>query len=238
MASLLIAFSMVLGGCEGAPKAARLDSAIGSYERGDLDVGFEQATEIMDATRGADREQAAYVAALCAYGMGDLDEAELRLRILQDASDPALAARAEASLGLVRMRQGRYGEAATHFDTAESGLEGDDARQARDFGHLARHYAVTGRTDWSPRSQPLAATNGNFTLQAGAFRERSRADVVARQYQTIANREGLGSVRVVKSRERRETLYLVQMGRFQTRQEAARLRGQIGRLDLIVASTG
>jgi len=80
-----------------------------------------------------------------------------------------------------------------------------------------------------------AATVG-FTLQIGAFNDKNRARNAAEDAESIARKEGLGRVRIIPRRDARgQPMYLVQLGWWVTRVEAAAARGKLGRLEYIVA---
>ena len=232
MCSRLLSPSLCLAallavGCGSAPPAASLSLAIEQYDAGDYQAGYETASEVMRRRSGPERDRAVYMAGLCAYRLDDLDEAELRLRLADDSSDAQTQGNAQAMLGLVRMQQGHPEEASRLLEDAAATLEGDDGAQAARYSKVA-----AGRAPVSARGSA-----GGFTLQAGAFRQRDRAGAAASSLERLAARHGLGPVRIVPDHERlRGTLYLVQVGHFPTRGEAARARQSLGRREYIVAT--
>jgi hypothetical protein len=68
--------------------------------------------------------------------------------------------------------------------------------------------------------------------------ERVRAEAAAEEVGRLTG-EGVKAVRIVDARDDRgRPLYLVQFGRFATRQEAAAVREALGRRSYIVAPVG
>lgn len=255
LAQLLVlggAVGISLPGCETTPKTGSLTQAIADYNAQRYAQSHERAASVMASARGTEREQAAYIAGLSAYRLGQFDEAERRLLWAAQATDPQIAAKSKAMLGQVRMEQGRPREAATYFADAARGLAGEDARQCAHHAAVAYQQCgdVASSRYWQAEAQRIAASstsfataaghynnNGavSFTLQAGAFEDRRRAQRAADQVKSLAIREGLGEVRIVPHRDARgKRLYLVQFGRFATRSDAAEARSRLGRLELIV----
>lgn len=254
LAQLLVlsgAVGILLPGCETTPKTGSLTQAIADYNAQRYAQSHERAASIMASARGTEREQAAYIAGLSAYRLGQFDEAERRLLVAAQATDPQIAAKSKAMLGQVRMEQGRPREAATYFADAARGLAGEDARQCAHHAAVAYQQCgdVASSRYWQAEAQRIAAsstslataaghhTSGSvgFTLQAGAFEDQRRAQRAADQIKSLAVREGLGEVRIVPHRDARgKRLYLVQFGFFTTRSDAAEARNRLGRLELIV----
>ncbi len=197
---------------------------------------------------GLDRDQAAYLAGLSAYHMGDLQQARQRLNLAVRSADSATAARAQAALGLVAIREDRHREAAALLEAAVGGLQGDDARQAAYQALIASELAGDGARDSQglPHAfsgSPAFSGRGGggsepalFTIQVGAFRDRKRAIEAAADAAPVARRHRLGPVSIVPvTDDRGQRLYLVQFGGFRTRSEAVNVRGRLGRLQFIIA---
>ena len=210
----------------------------------------QRATAIARETRGLKRDQAAYLAGLSAYQLGDLSSAQRQLMTAAESPDRATAGRAKAVLGLVRVNQDRPSDGALLLAEASGVLAGEDSRQAAYQASMAYREAgddASART-WrriadgrqTGGQQALAmnsgASVGRFSLQAGAFRQRKHADNAARNVAQLVQQHGLGGIRIIESRdERGRILYLVQFGEFQTRLSASNARRLVGRLDVIVA---
>ncbi|UCD75315.1 MAG: SPOR domain-containing protein [Phycisphaerales bacterium] len=242
LSCVLILFAA--GGCETAsgphgPPGDLLDRAVTDYEAGRYETAGGRAGEAMRSATGPQREDAAYLAGLSSYRVGRVDEAERRFMIASASSRPETAGKAAAMLGIIRLDQNRPREAAALFEKAEGLLAGPEAIRAAEHARLARRLAgtpaVAGGFDYAADA-PSTSPSGLFALQVGAFRDAAGADRAAQSAQEIADRAGLGAVRIVASAdERGGRLYLVQFGRFASRSAAAVVRNQIGRLEYIVA---
>lgn len=93
---------------------------------------------------------------------------------------------------------------------------------------VARSNTTTGGSN--------ASSATGFTLQVGAFKEKTRAQQAAADAQKLASRDGLGSVKILTRKDNRgSTMYVVQFGRFATREAAAAARSKLNRLNYIVA---
>lgn len=127
--------------------------------------------------------------------------------------DAINAAGAKASLGLAQLDEGRPTGAAQLFEEAAALLRGQAGSAggtgAGGAGGVSTHAGAAG-----------------FTIQAGAFRERARAEDVAAEVSQL----GLGQARIVSKRR----LAAVQVGDFQSRQAAMDALRSVGRSDFIV----
>lgn len=237
----------VVGGCESTPKQAgseaSLAGALQQYRLMDYHAAGTQATEVMSRTRGADRADAAYLAGLCDYQAGHLEQANSHFQQAERDASSSTRAKARAMRGVICFRQKKYHEAATLLESSEDQLRGNDAREAAEYARQARLYA-TGSSDWSiirshstsSGSTSPAIPGTGFTIQVGAYHQRTGAESAARQVETQAAKYGLGDVRIVISRdERGRTLHIVQVGSFSTRVEADSMRRRMGNLEYIVA---
>jgi tetratricopeptide (TPR) repeat protein len=242
---------LVMAGCA-APSSstsapADLNRALEDYHAGRYTEALQEAAAVQDGTSGVRSRDAAYVGGLAAYRLGDLIEARARLNVATASASPLTAGKARAVLGLVYLELEQPQEAATHLAAASRTLDGDDARQA------ARHAAIAYRragdevaaAEWLRAgegrgrmpSADLMGTGGVFTLQAGAYRQRPRAEQAALEAAELAETHGFLPVRIVpRNDERSGMLYVVQMGRFDTRTAAVSARQRLGRLQYIVAA--
>ena len=205
-------------------------------------AGLTCVTAGCSTARTIDPGRADYRAGLSAYGSGDNELARLRLTAAVTELHGEEAAKARAALGLVELAQDRPAEAAEAFAVAWPALHGHDARQAARFAAAA--YRQLADDDaaavWDRRAHPQQdrpRRRGSFTIQVGAFRERSRAERAAIDAAEVAEQTGLGPVRIVTRNDHRGTaLYIVQLGSFGTRTEAASARARVGNLQYIVAA--
>lgn len=94
--------------------------------------------------------------------------------------------------------------------------------------------APIGRTGVSPADS--SSTVGDFTLQAGAFRDEGKARRRADDLRGRSVRTGLGEPRVVAKRTSDGlTLYVVQIGSFRDRSAADGALGRLGESGIVVA---
>jgi hypothetical protein len=226
---------------------ADLSRALQDYHAGRYATALQRAAAVQAGTAGDRSADAAYVGGLAAYRLGDLTEARGRLVVATGSSSPATTGKARATLGLVLADQGRPQEAAAEFAAAARTLTADDAQRAA--LHAAKAYRRAGdeaaaetwlRVAQGRGRRPGAAgagTAGRFTLQAGAYRQRPRAEQAAVEAAAIAEGHGYAPVRIVPRRdERGGVLYVVQVGRFESRTAAVSARQRLGRLQYIVAT--
>jgi tetratricopeptide (TPR) repeat protein len=246
LASVLALASLAgLPGCESTQSGSSLESSLTAYRAGRYEVAVREAESTMDAASGIARYEAAYLAGLAAYRDGDHVTAERHLRTALSNPDRRTAAAAFATLGLIKLDQGRNGEAGDLFAAAYPTLDEAEARRAAEHAVLAyrldgndcaaaRWATVTGGS--TPR--PAVATSGGFSIQIGAFRDRVNAHAAADAAETDARRIANTPARIVaQSDTDGQTRYLVQFGEFASRTAADAARRSLGRLDYIVAPT-
>lgn len=241
---LLPLLMCLLAGCESTPQAGGLDQALTDYHAGRYALAHRRATEAIRTTGGEQRLQATYLAGLSAYRLGRLDDAERLLLTASRAEDEATAANARATLGLLRLDQGRPADAAELLRRAAPGLSGPDAAQAARYAAAAsRQAGAAGPTRaWVARAEDgedtfcgEAGKSTAYALQVGAFQDRRRAERAAADAAPVAGEAGLGSVRIIpRTDERGRRLYVVQLGRFDSRRQAAGIRLRLDRPDYIV----
>ncbi|MCH8342494.1 MAG: SPOR domain-containing protein [Planctomycetes bacterium] len=243
---ICVAMAIVQAGCKSTPRAAELDQAVGDYQAKRYAMAQKRAVRVQRSLRGPRGGDAAYLAGLCAYQLGDLGQAEQWLTTAARSSHRLTVGKAKAALGLVLMDQHRPHEAAGRLKEAAGILVGVDARlaayhaamayqQAGDEASADRWFKVAGG-DAGIDATDAASRPILFTLQAGAFRHRRHAERVAGDVSRVAMHYGLSAARIVPSRDQRgQTLYLVQFGRFRSRSAAAAARSDLGKLQYIVA---
>ncbi len=236
---------LIAGGCQAPGSTGKLTEAVGDYNAGRYLLASRRATEAGRQAGPRLKAEAAYVAGLSAYRLGDVEEARVQLDLAAGSADPQTAGRAKAMLGLLLSSKGQSNDAAQLFKAAAGALRDEDARQAAHHAALAYEQAgdpVAAET-WAAFSAGFARRDltglgtapAGFVLQVGAFRDRDRARRAAGDAAVLARRHGHGPVRIVPGVEARgQSLHLVQFGRFPTRSAAANARGQLGQLEYIV----
>lgn len=247
--ALLCTLPLLLG-CDNNQRTTGLEVAVSQYEAGQYREAFDTAVRTQRAAQNPERARAAYVAGLAAYHLNQPDEAERRFLIAQQSPEPETAGRARAMLGTIRMDQDRPLDAAEHFKAAARLLNG---REANEAAYRAGQAYQAGGDSSSARAQfTIAGSRANdsdlrasaneqltrtgFAIQVGAFRDRANAETAAQEAQTIADRHGLGDVRIISQPDPRSGgfLHVVQFGQFGTRGTADDMRQRIGNLRWIV----
>jgi tetratricopeptide (TPR) repeat protein len=252
-AGLILTSVAFLGGCSSSSSTASLEPAMQHYEEGSLSLAKMEAQQIYQRKDG-DRWEAAWVIGLCNQRLGRMTAARINFELASDSPDTELAARARAMLGQNLMESGQPEAAAIQFEHAWPNLTGEDRRQCAE--HASNAWAAAGRQDQAERWQSLADTpeyvasdpstttsttstaRGRFTIQSGAYRDadgakRARIDLASR-----ADNAGFDEP-VIRTRTDRHgaTLYLVQMGTFQSRHAAQTAMRSLRDRDLIVVAS-
>lgn len=249
----LFAAVLTLSGCSGGGNTgtSSLRMAVQDYEAQRYTRAYERAEPLTHSSVARTRAEASYVAGLSAYKTGNRDEAERKLLVAGASTDAGLAARANAMLGVIRIDQQRYREAAILLEKAQPMLTGEDARQAarqlavanQGLGDTAASQKWIARSNQAIDSHITESESRNhqvstdlFALQVGAFKSRQHAESAASLAARDVDRNGLGPLRIIPSRDDRgQLLYLVQFGSFPTRSSAASTRERLGKLGYIVA---
>lgn len=244
---LILVAPLVAMGCASTPTGPGSDGlsgALNDYNARRYTLARRQAAEVRRAGASDHRQRALYLEGLCAYRLADYSAARPLLAEAAQGSG-RVAARASAALGLVLLVQQRPDDAGDAFAVAARGLTGDDARKA--VYYAARSYGEAGDEDaaslWTRilqqpgRERPAGAAGASFTIQVGAFRDRSHAENAALRAAEIAEDHGLAPVRIVPRRDQRgDVLYVVQVGSFGSRTAAMSARRRLGNLQYIVAT--
>lgn len=251
--ALLCTLPLLLG-CDNNQRTTGLEVAVSQYEASQYREAFDTAVRTQRAAQNPERARAAYVAGLAAYHLNQPDEAERRFLIAQQSPEPETAGRARAMLGTIRMDQDRPLDAAEHFKAAARLLNGREANEAAyraGQAYQAGGESSSARAQFTIAGSRASASGGDadlrasaneqltrtgFAIQVGAFRDRANAETAAQEAQTIADRHGLGDVRIITQSDPRSRgfLYVVQFGQFGTRSTADDMRQRIGNLRWIV----
>ncbi len=232
---VLVIAAAMLSGCAGGGGSAPLDAAARAYEAGRYDEAFAEAERAASTGAGRARVQGQYYAGMSAFQLGRGAEAERYLRGLTEDADDSIAGHSSATLGLIALEGRRYAEAVERFRAASGRLEGNDRAWAayhcglayQGLGQLsaARTQFVLARgsaTEESLRNLAVAALGETgYVLQIGAFSSRSNAERKAMEFEGRF-KERYGAATVVERREGAETLFLVQVGLFQSYESARR----------------
>ena len=219
----------------------RLSQAISDYDAGRYESALKNAESARSNAPSMARYKAAYVGGLAA---ARLDRTATARRLLTQAiasSDRSISSRANVTLGTILLEDDEPLSAARAFDRAALQLDGTEADNARYLAGVA--YREAGHAQEARRRFASAATTGNvelatqassaieatgFSIQAGAYRDHSKAERCAQECSAAAVKIGLGVARIIPIQRNGSTLYAVQVGNFPTRTDAEDARRRLG----------
>lgn len=239
---LLTAVLIVTGGCATHPNA--LDEVYRQYGTGRFHLAYRYAKQVIYNTNNAsEREEATLMAGMAAYKLKNMAAARRYLEKAGHSEQPDISGDAHATIGLMHIEAGRYNSAHQSLVKAGRLLNGND--RARAFFFAGVTLQKLGR--WSEARRDLtraeaAATertlrrriarekeNTAWALQTGAFASRQRAKhEQAKITQRIIGLELGPAVVILAVNDKGQTIYLVQIGRFNTYALAVAARGQLG----------
>jgi len=257
---------LVVGsGCTSKPKSGSSGEGdyVAMFNQGRFSEAYDVASREAGAKRGRNRDTAALIAGQSAYRLGRANDASRWLEPLIENSDPAIAGRANATLGSIATSRGTYGTAAEYFLRASTRLTGDDAarslmhagdakktlkqdQEARVLWERARdkvdsdaqlRVAIGDRLagGFTGITAPIGAggSAGQFTVQAGAFATRAKAD------QAASGLRGRPDVRIVMIKDRAgRSLHAVRVGRYATKGEAEAVARSMPRGAYVTTTSG
>jgi len=207
---------------------------------------------------GLPRARARYLEGLASIQLGNHDDAARALREATEAADRTLAANARVSLGTAEVGRRDFRAAAEAYRRAALILDGDERRRAEELEALCLSRVpgsaqprplqpppaqqpdavAIGQRSGAPAEERTATerlVNGMevepvaFSIQAGAFSERQRAERLAESLGAESRRAGTGAPRVIeKPRPGQSPVFVVQLGRFPNRTVAGKAMLQFG----------
>ncbi len=137
----------------------RLDGAISNYESKNWKQSLEQASAVQNDSSGTMRDQAALLAGLSAYQLGNFADAQSRFQISEQSMDAETAGESKVMLGDLMVHQKRYGDAANYYDAAANKLTGEASNRAKDLAAASRDPARAGKV--LSMAEPAISMNGN-----------------------------------------------------------------------------
>ncbi len=228
-----------------------MDLAQSHFQQGNYTQAYSTAARAANATGGAERDLANYLAGVSAYRLGNMSAAERYLRVAALSKDESLAADASSTLGLIYSQQLQYAAAANAFMRGASLQHGEDRAQGYFYAGVAqqklgqwpqaRTSLLLARKATADKSliqridEQLAVTG--YTIQIGAFANRDNADKLASEYAGKVAAAELGSVYVTPGATASgRTLNMVQVGRFATFGAASQAKSKLGLRDAVIVS--
>jgi hypothetical protein len=201
---------VVAGGCETSMPTS-LDRSILEYNHGQWLLSEMWAEKSLDEHLKIDESQ--YMMGLCEFRLRRLDSATQWFLQASNSSNPKVRGKANAMIGIIASSKGDYEAANAAFTTASFDLEGENKREA------------DSRTIPTATDQPRVHTSHYFTLQFGAYRDKTNATAFIQSLNASLDKAGLGNAWIEEEADRLgRTMFLVQAGRFPTRTGASSRR--------------
>lgn len=238
----LAALAFGLPGC--AQTSGYRSTYVDDYERGRYSSASSGAIRAVRNPNEEDRDIARLTAGLSAHAMGRNDEAIVWLRPLVTNHDDEIAGKAMATMGLIALEEGENRSAAKALSRAAGKLNANDSAHAAMYAgdayanlgsfeaaRLQYRLAQSAARDSKLKQEVNSRLGEGFTLQVGAFTNRMNAERARRVVEQNRMFDTLGDPIVLPRTDNRgTTLYLVQVGRFTSKQDAkaAQLRTGIG----------
>ncbi len=225
-------------------------SAVDLYNAKRYSDALTVAEQDARTLKGRDKEVAQLTAGLSAYALNQTTLAKHHLDSLTGSSDPQIAGRAEAVLGQIAEKAGNKAYAADLFKRASAHLDGDDSARAavRAGNSLAKlnkpAEAQTQYRNAAKEADSLAIKQtanklgqpGPFTIQVGAFTNRTGAEKKLAQMRPLTIKAGMGSPRIIPDNINGKPGYSVHCGMFPTRPAAEAGKAKLGGGQYLVVS--
>lgn len=219
------------------------------YQQRDYSAALREGERVGSTAESPERERGALVAGMSAFELKNYSESEKWLKIARNSSERSVSGRAGATLGLLHVARDRYSPAALELTAAARKLEGDEAARANFFA--GECYSILGRIDAarlryeeslsqakdsSLRTRVSARLNSaGYTLQLGAYSNRANADRALAAAARRATSAGLPAPTILSIPDvTGRMIYLVQVGRFASKDEAQSARTRVGQDAVIV----
>jgi len=186
-------------------------------------AGAHDRALAMSKSRASRDPESRLIAGMSAHALGKNDEARIWLGSLTADSRADIRSRAQATMGLIELQNGRESEARHLLETAAPSLSPSDARQARAI--------ASGLTSYPARS--TTRTSGPWTIQVGAFNSSSNATEQANRVRAVAAQAGLGKPTITQQRDGARSFYTVGFGSFPTEDDAQRTLDRLGVVGIV-----
>ncbi len=202
---LLIFASLTLSGCQKQRKSS-LDRSIAEYNHGQWLLSKMYAEESIDQNQKVSESQ--YLIGMCEFQRNRVNASKEWFVKSQHSSNPEVKAKSQAMLGIIAQSEGDVDEANQLFALASTHLKGMDKQHAVSKSN-GKNLATNYSSDF-------------FTLQFGAFRNESNANESLSKLKSTLAAKGINQSWVKPDTDSYgNTLYLVQAGKFVTRNSAA-----------------
>lgn len=207
---LLIFVFITLSGCQKQSQSS-LDRSIAEYNHGQWLLSKMYAEESIEQKRSIGESQ--YLIGMCEFQRNRVNASKDWFVKSQHSRNPEVKAKSQAMLGIIAQSEGDIDEANQLFSAASTQLKGMD-----------KQHAVAKSNGESPA---VTYSSDFFTLQFGAFRNESNANESLSKLKTTLARKGINQSWVKPDTDNYgSTLYLVQAGKFVSRNSAATRKKQ------------
>ena len=202
----LLLFATVVG-CKSTQPTA-LEHSLNEYQEGQWLVSEMWAKKSIEANESVGEAQ--YMLGLCEFKRHHLSESQEWFMKASTSTNKEVHGKATAMLGIISSNKGDIVAAEAAFAKAANDLEGEDRKEA------------SRRTSASTN---LALSSNIYTLQFGAFKDRTNANTAVSTLSPSLIKAGIQSVWITEDTDRTgRTLYLVQAGNFPSRSAASNRR--------------
>ncbi len=254
LAALIGLVGLTQVGCETTQtELPSLDQANARFASGDYSGAFSDARLIERGAQPPAQHQAAYLAGMSQWRLGQPEDAARWLEKATRTSDQGLRADANASLGLIYSELEQYALAADRLRAAAPYYEGQEQAQAYFYAGVALQkldrrpearttllLARAASPDPAFRQQvdnQIAVTG--YTLQFGAYLESTNAQERAEALAPRVIDARIGAPRLVSARDAQgRSVTLVQAGQFHSYRSAQQARDRIGDTSVFIVQLG
>jgi hypothetical protein len=205
---LSLLFFTILIGCKSLPQSA-LDHSVTEYQNGQWLLSEMWAKKSIEANRSISESQ--YMMGLCEFKRQHIDVAREWFIKASSSSNQDVQGKATAMLGIISENKGDYAAAESAFATAAIDLQGTDRSEA------AKRSSSSSGTQF--------VSDNTYTLQFGAFKNKTNADSAVTELSPSLINAGINSIWITEDTDRTgRKLYLVQAGHFTSRTAASNRR--------------
>ncbi len=207
---LLIFVIILFSGCQKQQRSS-LDRSIAEYNHGQWLLSKMYAKESIEQNQNIGESQ--YLIGMCEFQRNRVNASKEWFVQSRNSSNPEVKAKSQAMLGIIAESEGDVDKANQLFAEASTHLRGMD-----------KHHAVAKSNGDTPTT---TYSSDFFTLQFGAFRNESNANESLSKLKSTLAAKGISQSWIKSDTDSYgNTLYLVQGGKFVSRNSAATRKKQ------------
>jgi hypothetical protein len=196
-----------LTGCKSTRPTA-LDHSLLEYQNGQWILSEMWAKKSIKSNKDVAESQ--YMMGLCEFKLKHIEVSKEWFTKASHSPKKEVQGKATAMLGIISANEGNIEDAEIAFANAAIALEGVDKQEAN-------LRISTGNS--------MVTSSNSFTLQFGAFRDKSNANSAMNELSSSLKQAGIQTVWIKEDSDRTgRKLYLVQAGHFATRSAASTRR--------------